>query len=148
MVTAVYADTSAVVAAYLADEPGHGELRELLLSGRCRVLTSELTRVEFASAMTAAKRAGRIPDGRRFLDQFDEDVRSGLLGMIPLVPPRILPAARRLVTENHPLRTLDAIHLAVALHDTVGLTGGEPVVMITRDQRQADAAKAHGLEVG
>ncbi|NYI89608.1 hypothetical protein HNR02_002931 [Amycolatopsis endophytica] len=145
--TVVYADTSAIVTAYLADEPGHAELRELLLSGRCRVLTSELARVEFASAMTTAKRAGRIPDGRQFLNQFDVDARSELLGVIPLVPSRILPAARRLVTENHPLRTLDAIHLAVALNDTVPLTRGEPVVMVTRDQRQAEAAKAHGLEV-
>ncbi|NIH87321.1 type II toxin-antitoxin system VapC family toxin [Amycolatopsis granulosa] len=145
--TVLYADTSAAVGAYLADEPDHAGLRELLLSGRCRVLTSELTRVEFASAMTAAKRVGRIPDGRQFLNQFDEDARNGLLGMIPLAPARILPAARRLVTENHPLRTLEAIHLAVALTDTAALTGGEPVVMVTRDQRQAEAAKAHGLEV-
>ncbi|MEV5299567.1 type II toxin-antitoxin system VapC family toxin [Amycolatopsis methanolica] len=145
--TALYADTSAVVGAFLADEPGHADLRELLLSGRHRVLTSELTRVEFASAMTAAKRTGRIPDGRQFLNQFDEDARTGLLGVIPLVASRILPAARRLVMDNHPLRTLDAIHLAVALNDTAALTDGEPIVMVTRDQRQADVAKAHGLEV-
>ncbi|GHG72661.1 type II toxin-antitoxin system VapC family toxin [Amycolatopsis acidiphila] len=145
--SAVYADTSAVVSAYFADEPEHAALREFLLSGKNRVLTSELTRVEFASAVTAAKRAGRIPDGRAFLDQFDEDARSGLLGLIPLVASRIMPAARRLVTENHPLRTLDAIHLAVALHETAPLTSGEPVALVTRDQRQAEAAKAHGLEV-
>ncbi|UOX88614.1 type II toxin-antitoxin system VapC family toxin [Amycolatopsis sp. FBCC-B4732] len=144
--TVFYADTSAVVGAYLTDEPDHAELRKLLIDGDHRVLTSELTRLEFASAITAAKRTGRIPDARRFLDQFDEDART-VLGIIPLEPPRIFAAARRLVTENYPVRTLDAIHIAVAMHDTAELTGGEPVTFVTRAERQADAAKANGFEV-
>jgi predicted nucleic acid-binding protein len=146
MVTVLYVDTSAVVGAYLADEPGHAELRKLLIDGDHRVLTSELTRLEFASAVTAAKRNGRIPDARKFLAQFDEDARS-VLGIIPLEPRRIFAAARRLVTDNHPVRTLDAIHIAVAMHDTAVLTDGEPVAFVTRDERQADAAKANGFEV-
>jgi predicted nucleic acid-binding protein len=146
VVTALYADTSAVVGAYLTDEPDHASLRELLFDGGNLVLTSELTRVEFASAITAAKRVGRIPDAREFLYQFDADTRTDL-GVIPLVPHRIFAAARRLVTDNYPLRTLDAVHLAVAMHDTAELTGGEPVTVVTRDQRQAEAAKANGLAV-
>lgn len=144
--TVLYADTSALVGAYLSDEADHAELRSLLIDGGHLVLTSELTRLEFASAITAAKREGRIPDAREFLAQFDEDARS-VLGVIPLAPPRIFPAARRLVTENHPVRTLDAIHIAVAMHSTAELTGGEHVTFVTRDQRQADAAKANGFEV-
>lgn len=146
MVTAFYADTSAVVGAYLTDEPDHAELKKLLIDGEHLVLTSELTRLEFASAITAAKRNGRIPDAREFLTQFDEDART-VLGVIPLASPRIFSAARRLVTDNHPVRTLDAIHIAVAMHDTAELTGGEPVTFVTRDERQADAAKANGFEV-
>jgi predicted nucleic acid-binding protein len=146
MVTVFYADTSAVVGAYLSDEADHAELRELLIDSGHLVLTSELTRLEFASAMTAAKRDGRIPDAREFLAQFDEDTRT-VLGVIPLEPPRIFPAARRLVTDNYPVRTLDAIHIAVAMHDTAELTGGEPVTFVTRDERQAEAAKANGFKV-
>lgn len=146
MVTAFYADTSAVVGAYLTDEPDHAELKKLLIDGEHLVLTSELTRLEFASAITTAKRNGRIPDAREFLTQFDEDART-VLGVIPLASPRIFSAARRLVTDNHPVRTLDAIHIAVAMHDTAELTGGEPVTFVTRDERQADAAKANGFEV-
>ncbi|WP_067576004.1 MULTISPECIES: hypothetical protein [Amycolatopsis] len=41
-----------------------------------RVLANELTRIESASAMAAAKRSGRIPDAREFLDQFDAMSRS------------------------------------------------------------------------
>lgn len=144
--TAFYADTSAVVGAYLTDEPDHTELKKLLIDGEHLVLTSELTRLEFASAITAAKRNGRIPDAREFLTQFDEDART-VLGVIPLASPRIFSAARRLVTDNYPVRTLDAIHIAVAMHDTAELTGGEPVTFVTRDERQADAAKANGFEV-
>jgi predicted nucleic acid-binding protein len=146
VVTAFYADTSAVVGAYLTDEPDHAELRNLLIDGGHRVLTSELTRLELASAMTAAKRNGRIPDAREFLAQFDEDSRQ-VFGVIPLAPRRIFAAARRLVTDNYPVRTLDAIHIAVAMHDTAELTGGEPVTFVTRDQCQAEAAKANGFEV-
>jgi predicted nucleic acid-binding protein len=146
MVTVLYADTSAVVGAYLTDEADHVELRKLLIEGGHLVLTSELTRLEFASAVTAAKRTGRIPDAGEFLHQFDQDSRT-VLGVIPLAPPRIFAAARRLVTDNYPLRTLDAIHLAVAMHDTAELAGGEPITFVTRDDRQADAAKANGFEV-
>ncbi len=146
MVTVFYADTSAVVGAYLSDEPDHVQLRNLLIDGGHLVLTSELTRLECASAFTAAKRTGRIPDAREFLTQFDRDTRT-VLGVIPLAPQRIFPAARRLVTENYPVRTLDAIHIAVAMHDTAELTGGEPVTFVTRDERQAEAAKANGFEV-
>ncbi|MBB4688542.1 putative nucleic acid-binding protein [Amycolatopsis jiangsuensis] len=145
--TVYYADTSAVVSALLADEPQHSELRELLVSGQHRVLTSELTRIELASAMTAAKRTGRIPDAREFVDEFDALGRDSTLGLIPFRPARIFRPAQRLVTENYPLRTLGALHLAVVMHETAELTGGEPVTLVTRDERQADAAKANGLLV-
>lgn len=146
--TAPYVDTSAIVRAYLADEEEHESLKSLLFDSGQLVLTSELTRIEFASAITAARTAGRIPDAREFLDQLDRDCGPGQeLKMIPLVPAVILPAARRLVTDNYPLRTLDAVHLAVALYGTATLTAGDPVAMVTRDDRRAEAAKANGLEV-
>jgi hypothetical protein len=82
------------------------------------------------------------------LYQFDHDTAAGnFLGVIPLAPHRVFPAARRLVTGNHPLRTLGAIHLAVALYEAPMLTGGASVTTVTRHQRQADAAKANGLDV-
>lgn len=148
MVTVLYADTSAVVRAFLPDEPEHEQMIELLLDNEDLVLTSELTRVEFTSAMATAWNNGRIRDAKLALARFDAEAGcDGALSLVPLVPQVIMPAAYRLVSDHHSLRTLDAIHLAVALHDTAGLTDGEPVVMVTRDQRQADAAKAHGLEV-
>jgi predicted nucleic acid-binding protein len=146
--TALYADTSALVTAYLHDEPEHREFRELLLEGDALVLTSDVTRIEFAGALTAARRTGRIPDPSPVLAHFDgfASPKGGLV-LIPFKGKSVIPAARRLVIENYPLRTLDAIHIAVAMHDTAELTGGAPVTFVTRDDRQADAAKANGFEV-
>jgi hypothetical protein len=67
--------------------------------------------------------------------------------LIPFDAGRVIPTARRLVTENYPVRTLDAIHIAVAMNSTAELTAGEPVTFVTRDQRQAEAAEANGFEV-
>lgn len=140
-----YADTSALVGAYLAEEQDHAELRGLLLEGDRPVVTSELTRVEFASAVAAAARAGRLRRPRVLLDRFDRDCGdSGPLTLLALDPAAILPLARRLVRE-HTVRTLDAIHLAVALTDAVELAAGEPVSMVTRDRAQAEAAESLGL---
>jgi predicted nucleic acid-binding protein len=54
--------------------------------------------------------------------------------------------ARQIVLD-HPVRTLDAIHLAVATTTAAELAAGDTVEFVTRDSRQADAAKALGLPV-
>ncbi|MGH3720165.1 MAG: hypothetical protein ACRDRI_15245 [Pseudonocardiaceae bacterium] len=54
------------------------------------------------------------------------------------------PQARQLVLD-HPVRTLDAIHLAVATTTATELAAGEPLEFITCDQRQAQTADALGL---
>lgn len=143
----LYADTSALVRAYFPDEPDSAALRALLLEGEDPVVTSELTRVEFAGAVSAAARAGRLADARVILDRFDVDCADdGPLALLRLDPASALPLARRLVGE-HRLRTLDAIHLAVALTDGVELAAGEPVDVVTRDDAQAAAATDLGLGV-
>jgi predicted nucleic acid-binding protein len=148
VVTVLYVDTSALVTAYLRDEPEHDKFRKLLLEDAAPILSSDFTRVEFAGALTAAKRTGRIPDPAAVLAHFDHLASpEGDLVLIPFDPDRVIPAARRLVSENYPVRTLDAIHIAVAMHSTAELTDGGPVTFVTRDDRQAEAAKANGFEV-
>ncbi len=61
------------------------------------------------------------------------------------VTDRVFPLAYRLLTE-HDLRTLDALHLAVASTSATALAGADSVVLVTRDDRQAAAAAAMGLE--
>jgi predicted nucleic acid-binding protein len=145
-VTVLYADTSAVFRAYFKLEAGHDELRKLLIEGADPVATSELTRLEFASAAAAARRAGKIRDIRSLLDRFETDCGvDGAITVLQLDNAVVLPLARRLVTE-HAVRALDAIHLAVALTDPTLLATGDPV-LVTRDRAQAAVAKKLGLPV-
>lgn len=141
----LYADTSAILRAYFVDEAEHEELRALLTGGD-RVVSSELARVELASAAAAAVRAGRLRRADRLLARFDAEWRSdGLLTLLHLDPAVALPRAYQLVLE-HRLRTLDAIHLAVALDAGRELAGDE-LLFVSRDGHQADAAAALGLAV-
>lgn len=143
----LYADSSALVRAYLDDEEEHQALRLLLLGGDEGVVSSEVSRLELTSAVRSAERAGRIADGDELLDWIDMDC--GVDGPIQLLGLRTEPtlaAARRLLLA-YPLRTMDAIHLAVALEDAPHYAGDGEVVLVTRDAGQAAAARALGLAV-
>jgi len=146
-VTVLYADTSALVRSYFADEPDNAELRHLLLDGDNAVVTSELTRVELASAVAAAARSGRLQRADVVLDRFDGDCGDdGPVTMLRLDPVVVLPTARELVL-HHRLGTLDAVHLAVALTTAVELADGDAVAFVTRDDPQAAVAAELGLAV-
>lgn len=142
----LYADSSALVRAYFEDEDEHQTLRDLLLESGEQVITSELARIEIASAVQSAARAGRIPDAEALEQsiEIDYDI-GGPLILLDLDARITLPVAQQLVRE-HRLRTLDAIHLAVAL-DAPRFAGSEDVVLVTRDADQAAAARALGLAV-
>jgi len=145
--TFLYADTSAVIGAYFVDEPEHDRLRRLLLEGDAPTVSSELTRVEFASAVAAAHRNRRVGQPDTILDRFDADCGdNGAFTLLRLEVATALPQARTLVRE-HRLRTLDAIHLAVALTDATTLAAGEQITFVTCDQQQGVAAEACGLAV-
>jgi len=146
-VTLVYADTSALARAYLTDEVGHEQLRTLLFESDYRVVTSELARIELANAIVWASRTGRTPGWEEVLATMEAD--TGPAGMIALIALRrelILPAALRLVAE-HRLRTLDAIHLAVAMEEGPRLAARDEIQFVTRDRDEAAAARAVGLTV-
>ena len=143
-----YADTSALARAYLPDEQDHDLLRDLLLEGEDPVITSELTWLEFARAAGAAERVRRVRAAEVLLDEFDGDCTTED-GPVTLIALRVGPAfdlARDLV-RRHPLGTLDALHLAVALTDGADLADGDELVFVTRDAAQAEAARAVGLGV-
>jgi uncharacterized protein len=143
----LYADTSALLRAYFADEPDHASLRTRLLEGDDPVITSEITRVEIASAIRAAARAGRLRQWQDLLARIDADAgEEGPLTLLALRSSVVLPTAYRLVLQ-HRLRTLDALHLAVALEEGPALADEDAVVFVTRDADQAAAAAAAGLSV-
>ncbi|WP_198319442.1 type II toxin-antitoxin system VapC family toxin [Actinopolyspora erythraea] len=145
--TLLYADTSSLIRAYLADEVEHAEFRELLLEGELPVVTSELTRVEFASAVSAAQRGNRVEVSSYVIDRFDWDCgEEGAITLLRLNSALLLPRARELVI-GHAIPTLDAIHLAAALEQAAPLAAGDDLVMVTRDTRQAAVAAEKGLSV-
>lgn len=142
-----YVDTSALVRCYFADEPDHDELRGLLLDGTEPVVTSELTRLELASAAYAAHRAGRLAEPAELLAVVDADCgEDGPIALLRLQPEVVFELAAALLMQ-HPLRSLDALHLAVARSTAADLAAGEPVVLVSRDHRQAAAAAALGMAV-
>jgi len=147
-VSLIYADSSALVRAYFPDEADHVDLRTLLLEGKDAVVTSEIARLELASAARAASSAGRLPRWSELLARIDVDLaEGGPIGAIGLRPDLIFPAAYRLVVE-HRLRTLDAIHLAVCVEECPAFAGDDTIIFVTRDREQAAAARALGLETG
>ncbi len=144
----VHARPRPVAPAYFPDERDHAELRTLLLEGDEPVVTSEIARLELASAARAASIIGRLPRWTELLARLDMDLaEGGPIGAIGLRPELIFPAAYRLVVE-HRLRTLDAIHLAVCVEECPAFAGDDTIVFVTRDNEQAAAARALGLTTG
>lgn len=141
--TLAYVDTSALARLYLTDEPDARVLEVLLLGTDEEVATSELSDVELARAVKAAERAGRLANADRVLQLVRHHVGS-VIGLVPLRPETALPAARTIVLE-HRVRTLDALHLAVALE--LRESHDEDMMFITRDSDQAAAARALGFTV-
>ncbi len=143
----LYADSSALVRAYFVGEPYHAELRSLLFDTREPVVTSELARLELASAARAAGSSGRLAEWRAVLARIEADIsEGGPIRPIALRPEVVLLTAYRIVT-NYAVRTLDAIHLAVAIEDCPAIAAGAEIVFVTRDGDQARAARELGLAV-
>jgi hypothetical protein len=143
--TTLYADSSALVRAYLGDEPGSASVRWLLLESEEQVVTSELSLVEVTRAFRAAERSGRIVDAAAALAGVEEDFSErGPVLVIELRSDPVLQRAREVVLA-HRVGTLDAIHLAVAIEESEAL--GESLVFVTRDDEQSIAARELGFEV-
>lgn len=145
--SSLYADTSALARAYLADEEDHAVLRRRLLEGDEPVVTSEFTRLELASAVLAAARNSRLGDPAPLLARIDADCRpGGPVALVRLDAAAVLPRAYDLV-RAYPLGAADALHVAVALAASGPGGPAEEVVFVTRDARQGEAARAEGLSV-
>lgn len=97
--------------------------------------------MEFSSTVRRARETGRLRLWQQTLERFDLDCDTdGPLTLVELEGRAVILRACEIVLE-HPLRALDAIHLAVALEEQVD-------AFVTRDARQAQAAAALGLAVG
>jgi hypothetical protein len=106
------------------------------------VAISRLTVLELRCLLARRRRAGEI-NARLETDvfaAFEEDVRSGALAVHPVEDAHIAAAVEVIArVKAQPLRSLDALHLAIALQI------GAPTVA-TADRVMAAAATALGLK--
>jgi predicted nucleic acid-binding protein len=137
----VYFDTSALAKWYL-NEP-LSEAVEKFLHENGAVAISDLTRVEMRSLLGRHRREKQI-DARmeaRIFATFSEDIRRKHLVCHPL-PEGVAAGALNLLSllGEHPLRTLDALHLVIA--QEIGADR-----LATSDRVVAACASALGMAV-
>lgn len=137
----VYIDTSLLVKRYVT-EPGSDELDSYLLETQPTLFVSELTRLELASTFSRKQREGRMSKTHQaaLQQQADEDVLSGTLRLVHLQNSIIRQGLTLMQTLQQAIATLDAIHLASAMHQNVE-------IFMTDDKQLARAALEVGLQV-
>lgn len=145
----IYVDSSVIGRAYLADEPGHREARDLLDADH-RLVTGTLTHIEVTGLLVRAGRVGRLSEELDdALATLADDLGDG--GVMTVVRPTNQPAveaAARRLARTHALRALDAIHLAAAQNVLPQLADPDEVLAFaSRDADQAAAAEALGFTV-
>ena len=111
----VYFDTSALAKWYLRE--AQSDKVEAYIRAHGPVAISDLTVVEMRSLLSRHRRERSIDVGLegQIFTTFQEDIRQGFLVCHPF-PPGLALATTNLLTllQDIPLRTLDALHLAIA----------------------------------
>jgi uncharacterized protein len=136
-----YVDTSALVKRYV-DEIGRREVLRLLR--RHEVVTSAVLPVELRSALRRRVSEGTI-DSARVPEVLKRIAADRAYWTLVEVGADVLAAAETLVAA-HPLRTLDAIHVASAQLFADRVTAAE-LIFVSADARQTAAAAAVGMAV-
>ena len=137
----IYLDTSALAKWYL-NEARSDDFAAFVV-GEPRPIVSRLTAVEIRSLLERRRRSHQITTAivRKVVATFERDVRDGHLEMHALEDAHVILAGELLHRlAQHPLRTLDALHLGVASSLELGR-------IATADRVLAAAAASLGLEV-
>jgi predicted nucleic acid-binding protein len=136
----IYIDSSALAKLYVP-EPESDAL-DAFLRGRRDLLISELAITEVLSAVARKRREGMLNESQAFeiRDAVLSDADSGSFCRLDLSPLIHRQAERLLLqVESLALRTLDALHVALALH-------GSATYIVTFDARMRVAALHAGLK--
>ncbi len=134
-----YVDTSVLVA-YYCPEPISEKAENLILSSK-RPCISSLTEVEFASALSRKVREKNLSpeDGNKIFKQFQFHLEQSLY-MLTVVEDRHYQTAKTWIVQfSAPLKTLDALHLAIAAESDLTL--------LTADKHLNISAKHFGIDV-
>lgn len=136
----VYCDTSAMAKRYIR-EPGRPALLKTL--ARRRVAASVLMPAELHSAFSRRVREGTLP--MIALPRLFERVATDREHWTLIQTTSEVLAEAEALLETHPLRTLDALHVASARVFQRRLK--TPVLFVSADARQLAAAAREGLMV-
>ena len=134
----IYIDTSVLVA-YYCPEP-ISEAAERLLQRVENPSISSLTEVELVSAIARKIREKElsVADGNRILNQYRSHREAAVLPLIILTEAHFQTAFNMLSKFSPPLKTLDALHLSVAIVNEL--------VIVTADRQLQNAAKDLGVK--
>ncbi len=133
-----YLDTSVIVA-YYCPEP-LSERTEAFVTGQIQPAISGLTEVELFSAISRKIREGEMDrtEGSRIVARFLAHINDRLYTRLFVVPNHYSLARDWIGQFSMPLRSLDALHLAVA--------SSEGLTIITADEAMAKSAKALAVD--
>jgi predicted nucleic acid-binding protein len=137
----VYVDASALVKLYVPERESD-ELNRTL-KGRRDLLVSDLAVTEVVSSLARRRREGALETESvvRLYRALLAHLEDRVFRRIELVPGTHRDAEKLLLSlDAVPLRSADALHLALAMAD-------EAACVVTYDGRLADAARAVGLQV-
>ena len=134
-----YFDTSALVKRYI-DEVGRRQVLQLLRRHEC--VASAVLPVELRSALRRRVTEGTL-EAARVPEILKRVAADRAYWTLVGVGAEVLDAAERLVAV-HPLRTLDAIHVASAQVFAAGVSASG-LMFVSADKRQTEAAAVIGL---
>jgi len=135
----IYVDTSLLLPVYVPEE--QSELANSVLESASSIVISDLTVAEFYVGLARKVKLETltVPQSEAARAAFESHLAEGLLQRVPLRPSHSEEAGDFAWKSTILLRTLDALHLAVAAELRAPLA--------TFDGRLADAARAFGFAV-
>ncbi len=130
----IYLDTSILVP-YYCPEP-NSEIAEGIIMEAGQPAISNLTEVELASAVSRKIREQNLSqtDGNRIMAEFQSHIDRNLFLMIPVRMLHYQIAKDWIARFSTPLRTLDALHIAV--------TFSNDLTIVTADERLENSARS------
>ncbi len=136
----IYLDTSAIVPYYLPEKLSDF-VEQLLQKQEDKPIISQLVEVELFSALSRRVRMGEVSqnDARRITELFENHLNEGLYRPVLLENQHYCLARDWISRFDLPLRTLDALHLAVCSINNVSL--------VTADDKLAQSATILGIDI-
>lgn len=136
---AEHTEKHSILTSVYCDEPAAARAQRLLQA--CEPVISSLTRLEFSSDVAKKLRMKTFThtEAVRLISRFHEHIRSGIFVMTVIGEPHYAMANDWVDSFATGLRTMDALHLAVA--------ASEDLLLATADAVLARSARSLGLKV-